>query len=168
MKILINTSHYNLWVDDTPHKEELFPYTVAERLANGNYHLWQVDNPNDWDEDNQFKILAHTPINGSPILNGIPIISKEDSKEISLYRQEYCNERKVICTKKVYIYEVGKTYYAKYLYDRCLVGHYVEYEWMVFHSEHNHYQFTDSEFNECFADLIETRDFKISQILKDE
>lgn len=79
-------------------------------------------------------------------------------------------DKKVLCIKKVYnIYEVGKTYDAKYLYDRCLVGHnnYIEYEWMVFCGEHNHYQFMDSELNEFFVDLIETRDSKISDILKD-
>lgn len=70
---LIKTDNYLLVVGKN-YKSDSFPYIVAEKLTTGDYHLWQVDNPNDWDETNQFEILAHLPLNGSPILEGVPLL----------------------------------------------------------------------------------------------
>jgi len=73
----------------------------------------------------------------------------------------------VICTKEIYIYEVGKSYNAVYLYDKCLIADndYIEFEWKIDCGEHNHYQFTNDEFKEYFIDISENRDKKILDIL---
>ena len=79
----------------------------------------------------------------------------------------------VICVETPYSYgeyisdyHVGKIYAAKYLYDRIRVGDDVmEFEWMVYLEEHNHYQFSDVEFKRYFRDIIKERDKKISYIL---
>ena len=58
---IIHLENYLLVLGDL-YKSEQFPYTVAERLATGDFHLWQVDGENDWDEKNQYKIIAHLPM----------------------------------------------------------------------------------------------------------
>lgn len=78
---IIKTDDY-LLVLGKNYKSDSFPYLVAEKLTTGNYQLWQVDNPNDVDEPNQFEILAHLPLNGSPILEGVPLLPPiEDNVE---------------------------------------------------------------------------------------
>ena len=84
---------------------------------------------------------------------------------------------KVICYKDVYdcgekidVYKVGGVYNASYLYDKVLMEDdtkviSVEFEWMVYCSEHNHYQFTDHDFKLYFKDIEKERDRKISHIL---
>lgn len=60
-----------------------FPYLVLERLTTGEFHLWQVDNENDWDDKNQYQILSHLPLNNSPILEDfdlLPELEINDSK----------------------------------------------------------------------------------------
>lgn len=42
----------------------------------------------------------------------------------------------------------------------------MEYEWIVYCGPNNHYQFTDSEFNEYFKDVEKDRDEKIKIILE--
>jgi hypothetical protein len=56
------------------YKSDIFPYLVIEKLTTGEYHVWQVDNPNDWDEKNQYQILAHLPLNGAKYLDGISVL----------------------------------------------------------------------------------------------
>lgn len=85
---------------------------------------------------------------------------------------------KVICLKTVYAgdgtfgplnsYKVGHIYTASYLFERVLMSEneIIEYEWKVYCGPHNHYQFTDREFNEYFVDVKKQRDIKISEILK--
>jgi hypothetical protein len=81
---------------------------------------------------------------------------------------------KVICINPVYVdeqlinlYEVGKIYDAKYLFDRVLISdnEVIEFEWSVYCAPHNHYQFTDKEFNQYFKDITKCRDEKINIIL---
>jgi hypothetical protein len=60
------------------YKSESFPYLVVEKLVDGTYHMWQVDNPNDWDDQNQYEILGHIPIWDSPFLDGIPYINTKE------------------------------------------------------------------------------------------
>lgn len=64
------------------YKSDSFPYIVAEKLTTGDYQLWQVDNPNDWDEPNQFEILAHLPLGQAAILEGVPLLPslRDDSR----------------------------------------------------------------------------------------
>ena len=71
-KIIKTENH--LLVLGKNYKSDSFPYIVAEKLTTGDYQLWQVDNPNDIDEPNQFEILAHLPLNGSPILEGVDLL----------------------------------------------------------------------------------------------
>lgn len=84
------------------------------------------------------------------------------------------NKINVICTSPTYscgeyipVYHVGKIYTAKYIYDKIVVeDNIVEFEWMVYlEKEHNHYQFTDEDFNKYFKDIVKERDRKISSIL---
>jgi hypothetical protein len=58
------------------YKSENFPYLVIEKLTTGEYHVWQVDNSNDWDEKNQFQILAHLPLDGATIIDGLDVINR--------------------------------------------------------------------------------------------
>jgi hypothetical protein len=70
---IVKTDDY-LLVLGKNYKSDSFPYTVAEKLTTGDYQLWQVDNPNDVDEPNQFEILAHLPLNGSPVLKYVALL----------------------------------------------------------------------------------------------
>ena len=84
---------------------------------------------------------------------------------------------KVICLKPVYadnrglgpldVYKVGHIYTASYLFERVLMAEndIMEYEWIVYCGPHNHYQFTDKEFNEYFKDVEKDRDEKIKIII---
>ncbi len=77
---IIKTDNYLLVIGEL-YKSDNFPYTIAERLTTGEYQLWQVDNPNDWDELNQYKILAHLPLNKATIISDkdlLPPIEIED------------------------------------------------------------------------------------------
>ncbi len=55
------------------YKSQNFPYIVAEKVASGEFMLWQVDNENDWDSG-QFEILAHVPVWEKPPIPGIPLL----------------------------------------------------------------------------------------------
>lgn len=74
-----------------------FPYPVIEKLTSGEYSLWQVDNPNDWDKKNQYEIIAHGPVNNYPILMGdffnelpiLPPISCSNFWDIKKHYLEY-------------------------------------------------------------------------------
>ena len=70
---LVRINDY-LFVIGNNHKSDVFPYLVIEKLTTGEYAVWQVDNPNDWDEKNQYKILAHLPLNGTRYLDGVPVL----------------------------------------------------------------------------------------------
>lgn len=55
-----------------PYQQDTFPYLVAERLINGKYHVWQVDNEHD-KYSHQYRIISHMPVdNNEPIAN-IPL-----------------------------------------------------------------------------------------------
>jgi len=69
---IIHIENYLLVLGDL-YKSYQFPYTVVERLATGDFHLWQVDNENDWDERNQYEIIAHLPLD-APILEGVDLL----------------------------------------------------------------------------------------------
>lgn len=55
------------------YKSQNFPYIVAEKVAVGEFMLWQVDNENDWDSG-QFEILAHVPVWEKDPIPGIPLL----------------------------------------------------------------------------------------------
>ena len=55
------------------YKSQNFPYVVAEKVSDGKFMLWQVDNENDWDSG-QFEILAHAPVWGKDPIPGIPLL----------------------------------------------------------------------------------------------
>jgi hypothetical protein len=63
-----------LFVIGGNYKSDVFPYLVIEKLTTGKYIEWQVDNSNDWDEKNQYQILAHLPLNNAKYLDGIPVL----------------------------------------------------------------------------------------------
>ncbi len=78
-----------------------------------------------------------------------------------------------LCINPVYVdgylidsYRVGNQYEYKYLYDKCLIGdNWVEFEWSVYISKYNHYQFTKEEFDKYFVDIVYHRDLNIKKIL---
>jgi hypothetical protein len=70
---LFRTEDY-LFVIGGNYKSDVFPYLVIEKLTTGKYMEWQVDNSNDWDENNQYQILAHLPLNNAKYLDGIPVL----------------------------------------------------------------------------------------------
>ncbi len=78
-----------LFVIGGNYKSNVFPYLVIEKLTTGEYTVWQVDNPNDWNEKNQYKILVHLPLNGARYLDGIDVLpsipqhQKDDVEEKS-------------------------------------------------------------------------------------
>jgi hypothetical protein len=84
---IIKTDDY-LLVLGKNYKSDSFPYLVAEKLTTGDYQLWQVDNPNDVDEPNQFEILSHLPLNGSPILKDVSLLPpiEDDNVEQLAYK----------------------------------------------------------------------------------
>ena len=55
---LIKQDNHYIGVSDKPDVRTEFPYQVIERLTTGEYIMWQVDNTNDIDEKNQFKIIC--------------------------------------------------------------------------------------------------------------
>lgn len=63
-----------LFVMGDHYKSDKFPYLVIEKLNTGEYSIWQVDNPNDWDEKTQYQILVHVPLNGAPYLDGVDVL----------------------------------------------------------------------------------------------
>jgi hypothetical protein len=67
------------------YKSDKFPYLVAEKFGtDNNFSIWQVDNPNDLDDKNQYRILAHRPLNGARYLDNIdvlPLLNQEDDIE---------------------------------------------------------------------------------------
>ena len=87
---IIKTDDY-LLVLGKNYKSDSFPYIVAENLTTGDYQLWQVDNPNDIDEPNQFEILAHLPLNGSPVLKDVVLLPpiKDDAEELAKEEIKY-------------------------------------------------------------------------------
>lgn len=57
------------------YKSDNFPYLVAEKFGtDNNFSIWQVDNPNDLDDKNQYRILAHRPLNGARYLDDIDVL----------------------------------------------------------------------------------------------
>jgi hypothetical protein len=56
------------------YKSDKFPYYVVEKLTTGEYDFFQVDNPNDWDEKNQYELIAHLPLNGCIVLKDFPLL----------------------------------------------------------------------------------------------
>ena len=66
------------------------------------------------------------------------------------------------------VYKVGKIYRAKYLYEKILLSHneVTEFEWIVYCSDHDHYQFTSKDFNKFFIDVRKVRSDKIDEIIK--
>ncbi len=80
---LVRINDY-LFVIGGNYKSNIFPYLVIEKLTTGEYTVWQVDNPNDWDEKNQYRILAHLPLNGTRYINDVPVLparNQEDEAE---------------------------------------------------------------------------------------
>jgi hypothetical protein len=65
-----------LFVMGDHYKSDKFPYLVIEKLNTGEYSIWQVDNPNDWDEKTQYQILVHVPLNGAPYLHGVDVLPR--------------------------------------------------------------------------------------------
>jgi len=67
------------------YKSDKFPYLVVEKFGtDNNFSIWQVDNPNDLDDKNQYRILAHRPLNGARYLDDIdvlPLLNQEDDIE---------------------------------------------------------------------------------------
>jgi hypothetical protein len=63
-----------LFVIGSNYKSDAFPYLVIEKLATDQLIVWQVDNPNDCDEKNQYQILAHRPLNGAAYIENIPVL----------------------------------------------------------------------------------------------
>jgi hypothetical protein len=72
---LIRIDDY-LFVMGDHYKSDKFPYLVIEKLNTGEYSIWQVDNPNDWDEKTQYQILVHVPLNGAPYLDGVDVLPR--------------------------------------------------------------------------------------------
>jgi hypothetical protein len=70
---IIKTDKYLLILGDTFIWEGNEPYFVAEKLVDGRYDVFQIDNVNDWDTSNQFKILAHLPLSANNLKN-IPLL----------------------------------------------------------------------------------------------
>jgi len=57
------------------YKSDKFPYLVVEKFGtDNNFSIWQVDNPNDLDDKNQYRILAHRPLNGARYLDDIDVL----------------------------------------------------------------------------------------------
>ena len=55
-----------------PYEQDTYPYLVAERLINGKYHVFQVDNEND-KYIHQFQIISHMPVNNNEPIANIPL-----------------------------------------------------------------------------------------------
>jgi len=70
---LIRINDY-LFVMGDHYKSDKFPYLVIEKLNTGEYSIWQVDNPNDWDEKTQYQILVHVPLNGASYIDGLDVL----------------------------------------------------------------------------------------------
>lgn len=86
---IIKTDKYLLILGDTFIWEGNEPYFVAEKLVDGRYDVFQIDNVNDWDTSNQFKILAHLPLSADNLKN-IPLLPPLDNiKELI---SEDCNK----------------------------------------------------------------------------
>ena len=86
---IVTTENYLLVLGEL-FKQEQFPYIVAERLTTGTFHLWQVHSEHDWDEKNQYKIIAHLPLNNSPILQGVDLLPPIED-EVEKLAKEYAN-----------------------------------------------------------------------------
>ena len=89
----------------------------------------------------------------------------------------------VICVKKVLFvdngtqdidedtYQVGKIYKSKFFREKQLIQsgfekeYFIEYEWSVYCSDHNYYQFTNAEFSDHFINIAKYRDTKIENLL---
>jgi hypothetical protein len=56
----VKVDDFYVIIDDHLTMEENFPIICVERLVDGTYSLWQIDNLNDYDLPNQFKIVAST------------------------------------------------------------------------------------------------------------
>lgn len=87
-----------------------------------------------------------------------------------LYKMQLKNTVLCISSPKhlVDVYKVGKRYRYKYLYDKCIIddNNYIEFEWLVYCAEYNHYQFTTEEFNLYFVDVVKHRELLITNILE--
>lgn len=80
---IVKVDNYLFAIGDN-YKHDVFPYLVIEKQTNGGYVVWQVDNLNDWDEKNQYQILAHLPLHNAPFLEGVPLLppfEQEDDVE---------------------------------------------------------------------------------------
>ena len=64
------------WVDPNAPVEENFPQVVMEKLVNGMYHLWALDNVNDIDRSCQSVIIAQS-VKNYELINCIPCLLYE-------------------------------------------------------------------------------------------
>lgn len=62
---------YHLIIGE-PYHQDTYPYLVAERLVNGKYHIFQVDNLND-KYSHQFRIISHMPVDNNQAITNIPL-----------------------------------------------------------------------------------------------
>lgn len=88
---IIKTDKYLLILGDTFIWEGNEPYFVAEKLVDGRYDVFQIDNVNDWDTSNQFKILAHLPLSADNLKN-IPLLPPLQNDNTEGLISEHCNK----------------------------------------------------------------------------
>lgn len=88
---IIKTDKYLLILGDTFIWEGNEPYFVAEKLVDGRYDVFQIDNVNDWDTSNQFKILAHLPLSADNLKN-IPLLPPLQNDNTERLISEHCNK----------------------------------------------------------------------------
>lgn len=88
---IIKTDNYLLILGDTFIWEGNEPYFVAEKLVDGRYDVFQIDNVNDWDTSNQFKILAHLPLSADNLKN-IPLLPPLQNDNTERLISEHCNK----------------------------------------------------------------------------
>jgi len=71
MAVTTSDGKYHLIIGEQ-YTSDSYPYVVAERLINGKYHLFQVDNENDR-YSQQFQIISHMPVGKNEPLSHIPL-----------------------------------------------------------------------------------------------
>jgi hypothetical protein len=71
MAVTTSDGKYHLIIGKQ-YTSDSYPYVVAERLINGKYHLFQVDNENDR-YSQQFQIISHMPVGENLPLENIPL-----------------------------------------------------------------------------------------------
>jgi hypothetical protein len=71
MAVTTSDGKYHLIIGEQ-YTSDNYPYVVAERLVNGKYWLFQVDNEED-KYSQQYEVISHMPVGDNPPLDNIPL-----------------------------------------------------------------------------------------------